>query len=278
MEQYLKEIEAKAGILVDALPYIRDFNDKIVVISYSCCNLLEGSKERRVMKDIVLLKSLGMRPVLVHNTRMGADKFRENKRFAKLLELCGVKAVGICGIDLQTLHMMLDNNYIPVVTPNDIDNEETILHPENTSLEIAVQLNAEKLVYLSEIPGISNVHGIPGISETPGISLHSDTVSKPETAQETVENVLPLITLSEAQKRYSEYEAGGAGEDFLRKLRNGICAIQKGVSRVHLLDGRIPHSLLLEFFSIDGVGTVLVRDSGQLYAHETAGFARRGQK
>lgn len=269
MEQYLKEIETKAGILVDALPYIRDFNDKIVVISYSCCNLLEGSKERRVMKDIVLLKSLGMRPVLVHNTRMGADKFRENKRFAKLLELCGVKAVGICGIDLQTLHMMLDNNYIPVVTPNDIDNEETILHPENTSLEIAVQLNAEKLVYLSEIPGISKVH------ETP---LHSDTVSKPGTAQETVDNVLPLITLSEAQKRYSEYEAGGAGEDFLRKLRNGICAIQKGVSRVHLLDGRIPHSLLLEFFSIDGVGTVLVRDSGQLYAHETAGFARRGQK
>lgn len=247
MEQYLKQVEKKAGILVDALPYIRDFNEKIVVISYSCSNILESSTEQRVMKDIVLLKSLGMKPIVVHNTRMGADKFRENKRFAKLLELCGIKAVGICGIDLQTLHMMLKNNYIPVVTPNDIDDEETILHPENTSMKIAVQIGAEKLVYLSEIAGILDV---------------SD--------EKDSSKVLPLVTLSQAETLYQEYELKKAEEDFLRKLRNAIYAVKEGVPRVHLLDGRIPHSLLLEFFSIDGVGTVIVKDQNHLYSHEVA--------
>lgn len=244
MEEYLEEVEKKAGILIDALPYIRDFNEKIVVISYSCSNILEASMEQRVMKDIVLLKSLKMKPIVVHNTRMGADKFRENKRFAKLLELCGVKAVGICGIDLQTLHMMLENNYIPVVTPNDIDDEEIVLHPENTAMEIAVQMKAEKLVYLSEIAGI------------------------PISSEKDPSKIQPFVTLSQAEALYEEYKFQKAEENFLRKLRNGIRAVKENVARVHLLDGRIPHSLLLEFFSIDGVGTVLVKDQKHLYAHE----------
>lgn len=241
MNDSLQEIKKKAEILINALPYIRDFNEKVVVICYSCSNILEGLKEREVMKDIVLLKSLGMKPIVVHDTRMGADKFRENKRIAKLLELCGVKAIGICGIDLQTLHMMLAHNYIPVITPNDIDNEDISLNPENTAMEIAIKLEAEKLVYLSEQAGIH--------------------IKKLEEA------VCPLITIKQVKELLEQetYE-----ETLIRKLRNGIYAVQKGTTRVHLLDGRIPHSLLLEFFSIDGVGTAIVKDKEELYSHEAA--------
>ena len=110
------------------------------------------------MKDIALLKTVGMRPVVVHDTPMGADKFRENKRIAKLIELCGVKAIGICGMDLDTLHMALDNDFIPVV--------------------------------------------------------------------------------------------------------------EQGVNRVHLVDGRIPHALILEFFSKAGVGTIIIKEKDILYPHE----------
>ena len=110
--------------------------------------------EQPLMQDIALLKTVGMLPVVVHDTPMGVDKFRENKRVAKLLELCGTKAIGICGIDLHTLHMILDNGYIPVIVPNDIDNEDVEIDPKDAALEVAEKLQADKLVYLSSHRGI----------------------------------------------------------------------------------------------------------------------------
>ena len=101
-ERLLEMAEHKAGILIDALPYIRDFNHKIVVIEYGCRKYLSPVAEQELMQDIALLKTVGMKPVVIHDTPMGVDKFRENKRVAKLLELCGTKAIGICGVDLQT--------------------------------------------------------------------------------------------------------------------------------------------------------------------------------
>ena len=128
MDQKLyDQVEPKAEFLIQALPYIRDFSDKIVVIEYGCRKYLSPIDEQTLMKDIALLKTVGMRPVVVHDTPMGADKFRENKRIAKLIELCGVKAIGICGMDLDTLHMALDNDFIPVIVPNDIDNEYELI-------------------------------------------------------------------------------------------------------------------------------------------------------
>ena len=83
------EIEDKAQILVDSLPYIRDFNQKIIIISFGCSNILTDEEEQEVMRDIALMKSIGMRPIVVHDTKMGHDKFRENKRIAKMIEFCG---------------------------------------------------------------------------------------------------------------------------------------------------------------------------------------------
>ena len=77
-------------ILVDSLPYIRDFNQKIIIISFGCSNILTDEEEQEVMRDIALMKSIGMRPIVVHDTKMGHDKFRENKRIAKMIEFCGV--------------------------------------------------------------------------------------------------------------------------------------------------------------------------------------------
>ena len=68
------EIEDKAQILVDSLPYIRDFNQKIIIISFGCSNILTDEEEQEVMRDIALMKSIGMRPIVVHDTKMGHDK------------------------------------------------------------------------------------------------------------------------------------------------------------------------------------------------------------
>ncbi len=115
MDRYLENIEHKAAVLCDALPYIRDFVHKVIVIEYDCGEWLSGMEEKKMIKDIVLLKSIGVIPIVVHRTQMGVDKFRENKRIAKLLELYDTKAIGICGVDIETIQMMIKNDYIPVL-------------------------------------------------------------------------------------------------------------------------------------------------------------------
>lgn len=238
MDEQIKDIRKKAAILADALPYFRDFNQKIIVIGYLCSNFLNGEEEQRVMQDIALLKSVGMKPVIVHDCRMGADKFRENKRIAKLVELCGIKAVGICGIDTQTLHMTLDNDYIPVVSPSDIDTEMMNLNPVDTAREIAELLQAEKLIYVSRYEGVT-----------------------------WEENQNKILSLTESElKQYMSTQPMEA--DFSHMMDNAILALDGGVQRVHLVSGRMQHALLLELFSILGVGTVIMRDDRKLYEHE----------
>ena len=208
------EIEDKAQILVDSLPYIRDFNQKIIIISFGCSNILTDEEEQEVMRDIALMKSIGMRPIVVHDTKMGHDKFRENKRIAKMIEFCGVKAVGICGIDLQTIHMTLDNDYIPVITPNDIDNEDTPILPEEAAKEIAVSTGAEKVLFLGKEDGIRDDEG----------------------------HIISQMTRDQM--------------------------IEQGVPRVHILGSKMAHALLVEIFSIIGVGTVIMPDKEHYYPHE----------
>lgn len=239
MDRYLENIEHKAAVLCDALPYIRDFVNKIIVVEYDCGEWLSGVEEKKLMKDIVLLKSIGVIPIVVHRTPMGVDKFRENKRIAKMLELCGTKALGICGVDVETLHMTISNDYIPVIVPNDIDNETEYIDPKDTALEIAVKMQADKLIYLSRYPGI-----------------YTD---------ETRSDVYPRITSEEVEelKKTRHFP-----EDFMDYLNHCMNAVHQGVNRAHILDGRIEHVLPIEFFSIDGAGTVVIRDERTLYQHE----------
>ncbi|MCI9272085.1 MAG: acetylglutamate kinase [Dorea sp.] len=240
MDQKLYEqVEPKAEFLIQALPYIRDFNQNVVVIEYGCRKYLSPVDEQELMRDIALLKTVGMRPIVVHDTPMGVDKFRENKRVAKLLELCGTKAIGICGVDLHTLNMTLDNGYIPVIVPNDIDNEDVLIDPKDTALEIAVKMKADKLVYLSSHRGIWK---------------------DPERTK-----VYPRLTVDEVHKLLA---AGWVTEGVISRVERGFQAVEHGVNRVHILDGRIKHALLVEFFSVAGVGTIIISDEKKLYAHE----------
>lgn len=240
MDQKLYEqVEPKAEFLIQALPYIRDFNQNVVVIVYGCRKYLSPVDEQELMRDIALLKTVGMRPIVVHDTPMGVDKFRENKRVAKLLELCGTKAIGICGVDLHTLNMTLDNGYIPVIVPNDIDNEDVLIDPKDTALEIAVKMKADKLVYLSSHRGIWK---------------------DPERTK-----VYPRLTVDEVHKLLA---AGWVTEGVISRVERGFQAVEHGVNRVHILDGRIKHALLVEFFSVAGVGTIIISDEKKLYTHE----------
>ncbi|MCI8940646.1 MAG: acetylglutamate kinase [Dorea sp.] len=240
MDQKLYEqVEPKAEFLIQALPYIRDFNQNVVVIEYGCRKYLSPVDEQELMRDIALLKTVGMRPIVVHDTPMGVDKFRENKRVAKLLELCGTKAIGICGVDLHTLNMTLDNGYIPVIVPNDIDNEDVLIDPKDTALEIAVKMKADKLVYLSSHRGIWK---------------------DPERTK-----VYPRLTVDEVHKLLA---AGWVTEGVISRVERGFQAVEHGVNRVHILDGRIKHALLVEFFSVAGVGTIIISDEKKLYTHE----------
>lgn len=238
MDGQMKELREKAGILADALPYLKDFNQKIIVICYLCSNFLSGEEEQRIMQDIALLKSVGMRPIIVHDTRMGADKFRENKRLAKLVEFCGVKAIGVCGVDAQTLYMSMENDYIPVVNASDIDTEMLNLNPIDTSREIAVLLQAEKLVYISRHVGV--------------------TWSEEEKK---------ILAMTRDELRFY-MEKQPMEPDLQHMLENAAEALDKGVERAHLISGNMQHALLLELFSVFGVGTVIKRDAEKMYEHE----------
>lgn len=230
-------IKKKAQVLIDALPYLRDFNQKIVVITYLCNNLLNGEEEQTLMKDISTLHSVGMLPVIVHDTRMGADIFRENKRLAKLVEFTGTKAVGICGIDEQTLHMTLENGYIPVITPYDIDTEHMGIDTIECAKTIAVLLKAEKLIFLGKHSGLEDENG---------------------------EHIYFL-----PESGVKEYMAKHVMDKQLHNmLKRAVEALDGGVNRVHIIEGKVEHSVLLEIFSMKGIGTVFSDDERRLYPHE----------
>lgn len=236
-----EELKVKADILTDALPYIQDFNDCIMVIQYSCNHYVDETQERIILKDIALLKFLGMKPVIVHSARKDVDLFRENKRIASLIEENHVKAIGICGIDIQTLTMMVENDYIPVVIPNDIATEGRNFFVEDVAREIAVKMKADKLIFISKDKGIFDEN----------------------------DQMISMISLTQLKTKYEEGHFRGYLD---LKIQNAIKAIEQGVHRVHIIDGLVEHSILLELFSVKGIGTAILDDEKNLYKHEKGIF------
>ncbi len=232
-ETITEEVEEKARILVDALPYIRDFNQKIIVICFEGSRLLPDEEEKETMRDIALLKSIGMRPVVIHDSKMGHDKFRYNKLVAKMIEMSGIKAVGLCGIDVQTIHMTLDNDYIPVITPNDIDDEDTPVAPDLCATRIACALQAEKVIFMSRIAGLYKDGNLIGQVRA------GQLAASPE-----------------------------APEQFGEKASYALSLLKAGVPRVHFIDATVRHGLLLELFAKRGIGTVVMPDDPHFYPHE----------
>ena len=288
----------KAEVLIEALPYIQRFNRKIVVIKYGGSAMLDEELKRNVIKDAVLLKLVGFKPIIVHGggkeisrwvNKVGMEpKFinglrvtdkdtmeiaemvlaKVNKELVTLVQSLGVKAVGISGkdggllsckkkmadgedigfvgeitkVDPQILYDLLENDFLPIIFPVGYDEEfQTYnINADDAACAIAKAVHAEKLAFLSDIEGVYKDKDDP-------TSLISE------------------LHVHEAEAMIGEGYVGGG---MIPKLQNCIHAIEEGVNRVHILDGRIPHSLLLEIFTNKGIGTAILREDGETYDHD----------
>ena len=294
----MEEVMSKANVLIEALPYIQQFNNKIVVVKFGGSAMLDEKLQQDVIKDVALLKLVGMQPIIVHGGGKEISKWvgllgkeakfvqglrvtdaetmevaemvlsKVNKRLVQMLEQLGVKAAGICGkdggtlkcekkyangedigfvgnitdVDTNLIDTLLVNDYIPVIAPIGMDDNflSYNINADDAACAIATAMNAEKLAFLTDIEGV-----------------YRDFEDK--------SSLISVLTLDEADKLL---ESGVIGGGMLPKLKNCIDAVREGVSRVHIMDGRIDHSLLLEFFTNKGIGTAIIGSENTLYANE----------
>lgn len=293
-EKYLE----KAAVLVEALPYIQKFNRKVIVVKYGGSAMVDENLKKSVISDVTLLKLVGFKPIIVHGGGKEISKWvgkvgkepefinglrvtdeetmeiaemvlgRVNKSLVSMVESLGVKAIGISGkdggllkvkkkysdgkdigyvgeiseVDPQILFDMMEKDFLPIICPVGLDDEFNTynINADDAACAVARAVGANKLAFLTDIEG-----------------LYRDFNDK--------SSLISEIKVSEAK----ELIAGGTiGGGMLPKLSNCIDAIEAGVSRVHIIDGRIPHSILMEIFSDRGVGTVILGDTEEKFYHE----------
>lgn len=293
MDQKLEKYLSKAEVLIEALPYIQRFNRKVIVVKYGGSAMVDEELKRRVIQDVTLLKLVGFKPIIVHGggkeissmvSRLGMEpKFvnglrvtdeptmeiaemvlgKVNKSLVQLVESLGVRAIGISGkdgallkvnkkysngedigfvgdvkeVNAQILWDLLEKDFLPIVCPIGMDDHYNTynINADDAACAIAQAMQAEKLAFLTDIEGV-----------------YKDP-KDPET-------LIPVLPISEAEKLMSEGYIGGG---MLPKIQNCIDAVNSGVSKVHILDGRIPHCLLLEIFTNKGIGTAILKDDGK---------------
>ena len=289
MQQYLD----KAEVLIEALPYIQRFNRKIIVVKYGGSAMVDEELKARVIQDVTLLKLVGFKPIIVHGGGKEISRWvgkvgmkpefknglrvtdeatmelaemvlgKVNKSLVQLVESLGVRAIGISGKDgrllsvkkkyangedigfvgdvtnVDILYDLLEKDFLPIICPVGLDDDNNTynINADDAACAIAKAMKAEKLAFLTDIEG---VYKDPQDSST----------------------LISELTVSEAHKLVGDGYIGGG---MLPKINNCIEAIESGVSRVHILDGRIPHCLLLEIFTNKGIGTAILNDSERRY-------------
>ncbi|MCR4616833.1 MAG: acetylglutamate kinase [Lachnospiraceae bacterium] len=294
MSQDMQEVMKKAEVLIEALPYIQRFNRKIIVVKYGGSAMVDPELQKNVIKDVTLLKLVGFKPIIVHGggkeisrwvskvgkeaqfvngLRVTDDETMEiaemvlgrvNKSLVTMVQELGVKAVGISGkdggllnvtkkysngqdigfvgdvknVDSKVLYDLLDNDFLPIVAPIGLDDDFNTynINADDAACAIAKAVGADKLVFLTDIEG-----------------LYRDINDK--------STFISRLTASEADELIN---GGIIGGGMLPKLGNCTSAIKAGVSRVHILDGRVPHCLLLEIFTNEGIGTAILADNDKL--------------
>ncbi len=294
MKKDMQEVMRKAEVLIEALPYIQRFNRKIIVVKYGGSAMSNEELQKNVIKDVTLLKLVGFKPIIVHGGGKEISRWvgkvgkeaqfvgglrvtdgetmeiaemvlnRVNKSLVTMVQELGVRAAGVSGkdgglltvkkkfsdgqdigyvgevktVDAKILYDLLDNDFLPIVAPIGLDeNYDTYnINADDAACAIAKAVGADKLVFLTDIEG-----------------LYRDLGDK--------SSFISRLTASEAE----ELIAGGIiGGGMLPKLSNCTLAIRNGVSRVHILDGRVPHCLLLEIFTKEGIGTAIISDDDNL--------------
>ena len=294
MEMWLE----KANVLIEALPYIQRFNRKIIVVKYGGSAMVDEELKRNVIKDVTLLKLVGFKPIIVHGGGKEISKWvakagmepkfinglrvtdeatmeiaemvlnRVNKSLVQLVEELGVLSVGISGkdggllkvekkysegqdigfvgevtqVNPKILYDLLEKDFLPIVCPIGMDEhyQSYNINADDAACAIARAVNAEKLAFLTDIEGV-----------------YKDPDDK--------STLISELTIDEAKALITDGFIGGG---MLPKLNNCIDAIENGVSRVHILDGRILHCLLLEIFTNKGIGTAILSEHEKRYYHE----------
>ena len=294
MEKDMEQVMKKAEVLIEALPYIQKFNRKIIVVKYGGSAMSNEELQKNVIKDVTLLKLVGFKPIIVHGGgkeisrwvgKVGKEaKFinglrvtdeetmeiaemvlgRVNKNLVTMVEELGVKAVGISGkdggllkvdkkyadgqdigfvgdikeVDPKVLYDLLEKDFLPIVAPVGLDDDFNTynINADDAACAIAKAVGADKLVFLTDIEG-----------------LYKDINDK--------SSFISRLTAGQAEELIN---GGIIGGGMLPKLNNCTSAIRNGVNRVHILDGRVPHCLLLEIFTNEGVGTAIISDDEEV--------------
>ncbi len=290
-----EKIMQKAEVLIEALPYIQRFNRKVIVVKYGGSAMADEELQKNVIKDVVLLKLVGFKPIIVHGGGKAISKWvekagmeprfvnglrvtdaptmeiaemvlnRVNKDLVKMVQELGVLGVGISGKDGGLLHVqkklsggqdigfvgdidqvnpkilydLLEKDFLPIVCPIGYDDAYNTynINADDAACAIARAMKAEKLAFLTDVPGVYRDPKDPS-------SLISE---------------LPIDQMEEL------LASGNVGGGMLPKLQNCMEAVQNGVSRVHIMDGRILHCLLLEIFTNQGIGTAILSKDSERY-------------
>ncbi|MBE5887816.1 MAG: acetylglutamate kinase [Lachnospiraceae bacterium] len=293
MTEQTKTLQEKAEVLIEALPYIQKFNRKIIVVKYGGSAMIDEQLKRQVIQDVTLLKLVGFKPVIVHGGGKEISKWvklsgkepefvnglrktdaetmeiaemvlnKVNKSLVQLVEELGVKSIGISGkdggllkvekkysdgqdigfvgevteVNTKIIYDMLEKDFLPIICPIGMDDkfQSYNINADDAACAIAKALGAEKLAFLTDIEG---VYANPQDPST----------------------LISELKVSDAKDLIG---TGFIGGGMLPKLNNCIDAIDSGVSRVHILDGRIAHCLLLEIFTKKGIGTVILSDNAE---------------
>ena len=297
-EKNMNELLKKAEVLIEALPYIQRFNRKIIVVKYGGSAMVDEELKQHVIQDVTLLKLVGFKPIIVHGGGKEISRWVEkagmepefvnglrktdeatmeiaemvlnkvNKSLVKLVQELGVNAVGISGkdggllkvekkysngqdigyvgeitqVNPQILYDLLEKDFLPIVCPIGMDEnyDSYNINADDAACAIARAVHAEKLAFLTDIEG---VYKDPKDPESLISELH-------------VQEARDLIT------------NGNVGGGMIPKLQGCIDAIENGVSRVHIMDGRIQHCLLLEIFTNKGIGTAILGENKEKFNHE----------
>ena len=243
MQQYLD----KAEVLIEALPYIQRFNRKIIVVKYGGSAMIDEELKKRVIEDVTLLKLVGFKPIIVHGGGKEISKWVEKAgmepKFINGLRVTDKDTIGeVTEVNEQIIYDLLEKDFLPIICPVGMDeNYHTYnINADDAACAIARAVKAEKLAFLTDIEGV-----------------YKDP--------EDPSTLISELCVKEAEKLMTEGYIGGG---MLPKLQNCIDAIEAGVSRVHILDGRIPHCLLLEIFTNKGIGTAILNSTESRYNHD----------
>lgn len=292
-ESKIKELIEKANVLIEALPYFKDFFGKTFVIKYGGSIMADAQLKEKLIEDITLLKYVGINPVIVHGGGPAINRTLDrlnieanfidglrvtdketmeivemvlsaqiNKEIVALINKMEAKAVGISGKDAnlikakkkefsdpakdlgfvgeveqikpELIEKLIEDGYIPVIAPVGVNDqgEGLNINADSVAGELAAALKAEKLIYLTDVDGIRY-----------DAEDESSRVSQ--------------LTFSEIEEWISAAKIKGG---MLPKVRGCMQAVERGVVRTHILNGLVAHPLLLEIFTDQGVGTMILKD------------------